>query len=176
MEPLTLYHASPVKGLRELRPSVTQYFGKPKQVCLTASLLANYVMVLAADYYERSMEGPVMFLILASAVLLTPLFRTASRQAAAIICAVAVICAASQFFAGCDDIYQSYVKTADRIAYIEQERDGGNMTVAIPRVNPSTGYSAVYGLKDLDLEDPASWPNGGMAKFYGVERIEGYNE
>ena len=38
MEPLTLYHASPVKGLRELRPSVTQYFGKPRQVCLTACL------------------------------------------------------------------------------------------------------------------------------------------
>lgn len=38
MRPEILYHASPVKGLRELRPSVTKYFGKPKQVCLTASL------------------------------------------------------------------------------------------------------------------------------------------
>ncbi len=33
-----LYHCSPVSGLRELRPSVTKYFGKPRQVCLTASL------------------------------------------------------------------------------------------------------------------------------------------
>ena len=38
MEPLTLYHASPVSGLKELRPSVTKYFGKPKQVCLTSCL------------------------------------------------------------------------------------------------------------------------------------------
>ena len=38
MRPEILYHASPVKGLRELRPSVTKYFGKPKQVCLTACL------------------------------------------------------------------------------------------------------------------------------------------
>lgn len=36
MEPL--YHCSPVPGLTVLEPSETRYFGKPKQVCLTASL------------------------------------------------------------------------------------------------------------------------------------------
>ena len=35
---MTLYHCSPTPGLKVLRPSVTQYFGKPRQVCLTASL------------------------------------------------------------------------------------------------------------------------------------------
>lgn len=35
---MTLYHCSPTPGLRVLKPSVTQYFGKPRQVCLTASL------------------------------------------------------------------------------------------------------------------------------------------
>ena len=93
-----------------------------------------------------------------------------------IISAAVVICAASQFFTGCNDVYRSYVKTADRIAYIEAERDAGNMTVSIPQINPETKYSAVYGLKDLDLSDPTSWPNGGMAKFYGVDRVEGYYE
>ena len=33
-----LYHVSPTPGLKVLRPSVTKYFGKPSQVCLTASL------------------------------------------------------------------------------------------------------------------------------------------
>lgn len=35
---MTLYHCSPTPGLAVLRPSVTRYFGKPRQVCLTASL------------------------------------------------------------------------------------------------------------------------------------------
>lgn len=35
---MTLWHCSPAPGLTVLRPSVTKYFGKPKQVCLTASL------------------------------------------------------------------------------------------------------------------------------------------
>ncbi len=31
-----LYHASPTAGLTVLRPSVTEFFGKPRQVCLTS--------------------------------------------------------------------------------------------------------------------------------------------
>lgn len=33
---MVLYHGSPAAGLTVLRPSVTKFFGKPKQVCLTA--------------------------------------------------------------------------------------------------------------------------------------------
>ena len=33
---MELYHGSPVAGLTVLRPGVTEYFGKPKQVCLTS--------------------------------------------------------------------------------------------------------------------------------------------
>lgn len=35
---MTLYHGSPVSSLTVLKPQVTRYFGKPRQVCLTASL------------------------------------------------------------------------------------------------------------------------------------------
>jgi len=34
----TLYHVSPTPGLKVLKPNLTKYFGKPKQVCLTACL------------------------------------------------------------------------------------------------------------------------------------------
>ena len=33
---MELYHASPTAGLTVLRPSVTEFFGKPRQVCLTS--------------------------------------------------------------------------------------------------------------------------------------------
>lgn len=33
---MKLYHVSPAAGLTVLKPSVTEYFGKPRQVCLTA--------------------------------------------------------------------------------------------------------------------------------------------
>ena len=33
---MILYHASPTPGLTVLKPSVTEFFGKPRQVCLTS--------------------------------------------------------------------------------------------------------------------------------------------
>lgn len=45
-----LYHGSPVSGLRELQPSVTKYFGKPRQVCLTASL--PMALMYGAKHFE----------------------------------------------------------------------------------------------------------------------------
>lgn len=36
MRDMELYHVSPTAGLTVLRPSVTKFFGKPRQVCLTA--------------------------------------------------------------------------------------------------------------------------------------------
>lgn len=50
MEPLTLYHASPVSRLGELRPSVTRYFDKPRQVCLTSCL--PMALLYGVDHFE----------------------------------------------------------------------------------------------------------------------------
>ena len=63
MRPEILYHASPVKGLRELRPSVTKYFGKPKQVCLTACLpMALLYGVRHFEYpYGYTREGRIYY-------------------------------------------------------------------------------------------------------------------
>ena len=63
MAPLALYHASPTKGLRELRPSVTKYFGKPKQVCLTSCLpMALLYGVRHFEYpYGYTREGRIYY-------------------------------------------------------------------------------------------------------------------
>lgn len=52
MREIVLYHASPTKGLKELRPSVTIYFGKPKQICLAA------LLPMALMYGVKQFEYP----------------------------------------------------------------------------------------------------------------------
>lgn len=47
---MKLYHASPVRGLTVLKPSVTQYFGKPEQVCLTR--LKPMALLYGIKHYE----------------------------------------------------------------------------------------------------------------------------
>ena len=58
-----LYHCSPVAGLTELRPSVTQHFGKPRQVCLTALLpMALLYGVKHFEYtYGYTKEGQIYY-------------------------------------------------------------------------------------------------------------------
>ena len=55
-----LYHCSPTAGLEVLQPSVTKYFGKPRQVCLTASVsMALFYGVKHFEYtygYTRERE------------------------------------------------------------------------------------------------------------------------
>lgn len=47
---MKLYHVSPTAGIAVLEPSVTKYFGKPKQVCLTASL--PMALLYGARHFE----------------------------------------------------------------------------------------------------------------------------
>lgn len=54
-----VYHCSPTAGIRVLEPSVTKYFGKPRQVCLTASLpMALFYGIRHFEYtYGYTREG-----------------------------------------------------------------------------------------------------------------------
>ena len=63
MRPEILYHASPTTGLRELQPSVTRYFGKPEQVCLTSCLpMALMYGVKHFEYpYGYTREGRIYY-------------------------------------------------------------------------------------------------------------------
>ena len=58
-----LYHCSPTAGLKILQPSVTKYFGKPRQVCLTASVpMALFYGVKHFEYtYGYTREGKIYY-------------------------------------------------------------------------------------------------------------------
>ena len=58
-----LYHCSPVGGLTLLKPSVTKYFGKPKQVCLTSLLpMALMYGVRHFEYtYGYTKDGAIYY-------------------------------------------------------------------------------------------------------------------
>ncbi len=47
---MELYHCSPTAGLTVLLPNKTKYFGKPKQVCLTA--LKSMALLYGIRHFE----------------------------------------------------------------------------------------------------------------------------
>ena len=60
---MKLYHCSPTSGLQVLEPNVTRYFGKPRQVCLAASLpMALFYGVKHFEYtYGYTREGVLYY-------------------------------------------------------------------------------------------------------------------
>ena len=59
-----VYHCSPTAGIRVLEPNVTKYFGKPRQVCLTASLpMALFYGISHFEYtYGYTREGAIYYM------------------------------------------------------------------------------------------------------------------
>ena len=47
------------------------------------------------------------------------------------------------------------------------------MDIEVPVIPINTKYNPVYGLKYLDTVNRNSWPNGAMARYYGVNSIIG---
>lgn len=60
---MTYYHVSPAPGLKLLRPSVSPYFGKPRQVCMTTSLpMALFYSIRNFEYtYGYTKDGQIYY-------------------------------------------------------------------------------------------------------------------
>lgn len=141
--------------------------------CLFAlmSLASTFSMAISPFFPERSMLGSTVFLITGCAILASELLST--RCELILRCAmVVVVCLASvQFVKGGYDIAVTYRAAKVRESYILSEKAKGTKDVEVGTINPKTKYSPLYGLKDLDVQNPCSWPNADMARYYDVHSI-----
>lgn len=143
-------------------------------VFFAGSLAANFIMVLALYYSGRSAVGAFILLLCANVILLQELMQS-DRYREACVCALAVLVLAA-FPAVCSgtlDIASTYTEMKANEIYICQSRDQGVMDVSIPNVTSDTKYGIAYEALSLDSQDPTSWMNQVMARFYGVDTILG---
>lgn len=137
-----------------------------------AGVCANY-MPLAASYYpERCLCTPVLLLIMA---LLFPLSEFAKREYCMNFClaCVLVICLTVPFIlTGCADIVSCHRQHAQREQTIAAAVDAGEGDVTANVVIPQTRWSGYWGVRDL-TDDPDTWPNHDMARYYGLDSLIG---
>ena len=153
----------------------------PKKLVLSAgfflgALAANYVLVVASYAAERSLCTTGVFMIIACFVLIPELNLTQENMFChALLCLLTVQFIFS-FITGSLDIAETYHRSLIRQEQVMEQKAEGKQDIYLNYIYCQTKYSPVYDLKDLDLEDPNSWPNGSMAKYYGVEHIYGVGE
>lgn len=137
------------------------------------AISANYMFTVAAYYPERCFCTTAVLLILACAVLVPELIGTGAEVVCACGGSVLLVTFAFSLIAGTYDIGRSYRRFTEREAVIQQHLAAGELDITLPLINPSTKYSACFGLRDLSTETSQIWPNDSMARYYGLESILG---
>ena len=151
----------------------------PRQIAMagilaTGSLTANYIHTAAAVYPERSTVAVVALLVCADAILLRLVLSHAKLRVLGLCLAVVMLLmAAPLLVSGVHDIAVTYVRVQNNENWILQQAAQGKQDIEVHVFTPITGYSPAYNLKYLDTEDPESWPNNSMARYYGVHSIIG---
>ncbi len=135
-------------------------------------LCANSVMLLAKIYPERCAAPATVYIILADALLLTELARSGyalvMRCAAALLCTVCVYCAVL----GSADLLSTYAQFKANENTIAEARSCGETEVSLPMLYGATKYSVAY---HMACPSSIDWVNSYIARYYGVERITGYD-
>jgi len=138
------------------------------------SLCANFIMVAAAYYPERSAIFSAILIIVAIAILFDHLFDCQYKVLGACVLSVLMLYTAYYLCIGINDIYHTGSQYKANESYIIECREEGITDVKVPMVLPQTKYSAGHGLMYLSTENPYNWPNTSMARYFEVDLITGF--
>ena len=143
-------------------------------VFFLGAMCANFILIFALFYPERVAISTTVMLITADAILMQSLFAQENyRIVGASILLLLVLAAPAQIMRGTKDIYDTYAVMKANEDYLYQCAEEGIMDVELPIVLPSTKYSGVKDQRYLSCIEAHTWPNGGMANYYGVGSIIG---
>lgn len=137
--------------------------------------LAAFVFAL---YFEgRHFCFTVIFLVLASLILLDALADRKKLLPAQLLCAVLAVLFAVEFMLGAADIAITYKLSLEREAAVQAALDNGETDIALDVYLSATDYCPVRYNMDL-ADDSVGWPNESIARYYGLNSVigSGYNQ
>lgn len=143
-------------------------------VFFAGSLAANYILIFASWYIDRSAIGAFVFLLTADTILMRPLLcRQNCLKSANAVLVCLLLAAAPKLWTGTTDIYDTYLEFRANEEWICQSRDEGIMDVVVPLAVSETKYSENFGpgVFYLDVTSSGNWPNVDMARYYGIASL-----
>ncbi len=137
------------------------------------SVCANFILTVASYYPERCAFCSAVFLTVAVAILTAQLFKTEYKIPVTAMVWVMLLITSYNLMLGINDIYATEKQRRAGEEYIMLCKSQGITEVELPLIQATTKYSPAYEIKYLDTEDPTTWPNYSMAKFYEITSIIG---
>lgn len=155
------------RGFREKLPANTLILAG---LFALAGICANYMPVFAAYYPRRCMCTSVLMLIMGIGFLAAPLMKERGiRLVCTALAALSLVAACW----GLTDIAGCYKQFRQREKTIAASIEKGELDVTANVVQPRTPYSGFWNLRDLSTDDPETWPNRDIARYYGIDSIIG---
>lgn len=156
--------------------------GRPRRQALLAALFAlagicaGYMLVAASYSPQRCLCTTVLLLLMAAGFLWPDL--SAGRGFGPTAGAVALLLALTlpAGLLGCRDIVRCFDQHRLREQTISAALSQGIRQVTANVVIPQTRWSGYWGLQDLSRDSPDTWPNGAMARYYGLDALLGEGE
>ncbi len=143
-------------------------------IFLMSSLVANFMMIFAVYYEERSAVSSLILLLIASTILLSELYQTKYKTAIVAIVAVLAVSMCYHYCVGLNDIYDTHRMITANEEIIYESKAKGDLDVELKNLIPETKYSPAYGVKYLGTKVAEDWPNVRMAEYYGLNSLIGY--
>lgn len=148
-----------------------------KKLALSIVLVLAGLGSLAAFVFALYFEGrhfcfTVIFLVLASLILMDALAGAGKRLPSLLLCAALSVLFAVEFTLGAADIAITYKLSREREAAIQTALDNGETDIALDVFLSTTDYCPVRYNMDL-ADDSVVWPNLNMARYYGLNSVIG---
>lgn len=143
-------------------------------IWMLGSLASNYILFFASGGPWRSFAIVLVLAIPGCIILLDSLFETAVRYIAYAVC-VASVCATMYWgLLAVKDISTVFYKFNYNEQLIAEQIASGETDIHVPFITPKTKYSSFSGLYYLHPYS-GNWLNVGVAKYYGVDAMIGYD-
>ena len=135
--------------------------------------LANFMMMFAGYYAERSAFCVIAFLTVAVLVLFNQLTFTSYKRILATFIVVFSLPIIYNVVYGTNDIYNTYLqdKTNKEVIMNAKLNNETSATITIPKVE--TKYSAAHTMHYADPNSEEAWPNPAIAKYFDIDSIKG---
>lgn len=146
-------------------------------IFIIGSFATTYSMVLSPTFPERSWTGVIVFLLIASGILLYDLDKLNKIYKYIIVdfCIVLSVMYISEYISTGIDINNLRNTWEYREQYIEEQKEKGNTKVKLYPYYTGNSHNPTYGLADI-TEDKDTWPNTDLAFYFHVKSIQAKTE
>lgn len=136
-----------------------------------------YSMVLSPTFPERSWTGVIVFLLIASGILLYDLDKLNKIYKYIIVdfCIVLSVMYISEYISTGIDINNLRNTWEYREQYIEKQKEKENTEIKLSPYYTGNNHNPTYGLSDI-VEDKDIWPNNDLADYFNVKSIQAQTE